>query len=235
MSAERHLAWEGLYNARDLGGLPLRDGGETRWRTTVRADNPERLTKAAWAAVQEYGIRTRIDLRNPDEIKTDICPSGIATIAIALDKVEDREFWDEIDSAGLTVTPLYYKPFLDRFPEQVAKVCTAIAQADGGVLFHCAAGRDRTGLVSLVLLALAGVDPKDIAADYALSHARLEPAWADLNLGDQTAAIEKVLARHNTTGREAIISTLSSLDAAEYLVNAGMTSSDIDALCARLT
>jgi len=61
MTAERHLAWEGCYNARDLGGLRLHGGGETRWGTTVRSDNPERLTGRMWDAVREYGIRTQLD------------------------------------------------------------------------------------------------------------------------------------------------------------------------------
>jgi protein tyrosine/serine phosphatase len=236
MTAERHLAWEGCYNARDLGGLKLRDGGETRWGTTVRSDNPARLSEQTWAAVHEYGIRTLIDLRNPDEIAGEVRPAGITTIAIALDGVEDKEFWDHYGGARLNGTPLYYTPFLERFPARIAEVCTAIAQAEpGGVMFHCAAGRDRTGLVSLILLGLAGVEPDEIAADHALSTDRLKPAWADLNLGDQTAAIERLLAKHNTTGRESLLATIAAVDPAEYLSNAGMTSADIDALRARLT
>jgi protein tyrosine/serine phosphatase len=237
MTAERHLAWEGCYNARDLGGLKLRDGGETRWGSMVRSDNPARMTEAGWAAAREYGIRTRIDLRNPDEIAADACRSGITTVTIALDDPMDEEWWSQYGHRGSHIygTPLYYTPFLDRFPHQVAKVCTAIAQAEpGGVLFHCAAGRDRTGLISLILLSLADAEPEEIAADHALSTDRLRPAWVELNLTDQTPAIEQVLARNNTTAREALLATIAAFDAAEYLAKAGLTSDDIAALRDRL-
>jgi protein tyrosine/serine phosphatase len=102
-------------------------------------------------------------------------------------------------------------------------------------MFHCAAGRDRTGLISLILLGLAGVEPEEIVADHALSTDRLKPAWVDLNLGDQTSAIERLLTKHNTTGRESLLATIAAVDPEKYLSNAGMTSADIAALRARLT
>ena len=66
-------------------------------------------------------------------------------------------------------TPLYYRPFMDRFPEQIERVLDAIEQAPpGGVLFHCVGGRDRTGLIAIAALTVAGVAPEVIADDYAL-------------------------------------------------------------------
>jgi protein-tyrosine phosphatase len=237
MTAERHLAWEGCYNVRDLGGLKRRGGGETRWGTLVRSDNPERMPEAMWSAVREYGIRTRIDLRNPDEMLSNATPAGITKITIALEDPADKQWWSHYGRRGSPVygTPIYYTSFLEHFPQQVAKVCTAIARAEpGGVLFHCAAGRDRTGLIALVLLSLADVEPEEIAADHALSTDRLKPSWAELNLEDQTPAIEKVLAQYNTTARESILATIAALNASEYLTKAGLTSDDISALRDRL-
>src|SRR6185295_17838171 len=62
----RHLDWEGVFNARDLGGLPTVDGGTTRSGALVRSDSPIRLTEAGWRSLHAYGIETIVDLRDPD-------------------------------------------------------------------------------------------------------------------------------------------------------------------------
>ena len=237
MTADRHLPWEGCYNARDLGGLPLLDGGETRWGTTFRSDNPQRLTAGSWQHANDLGIRTVIDLRASHENRPDSRPTDMVSLNIVLNDESDTEFWDHWGPNGtnLICTPLYHAAFLDRYPHKIAEVCAAIARAEpGGVLFHCAAGRDRTGLISVVLLHLVGVEPEAIAADYSLSTERLAPAWADLDIDDETMAIEKSITERNTTARETVLNTLASLDSARYLRNSGLTSADIDALRARL-
>jgi protein-tyrosine phosphatase len=237
MTVDRHLPWDNCYNIRDLGGVRRVAGGETRWGAMVRADSPERLTPAGWAAAWDYGIRTVIDLRNEGEIQPDSRPSEFTTVSVPLDGEQDKEFWDIWGVTGnlLTCTPLYYTPFLDRKPERVAAAVTAIARAQpGGVMFHCAAGRDRTGLISLVLLALAGAEPEEIAADYMMSTQRLEQAWMDLGLGDQTAGIEKLVASHGTTAREALLKTLGNLDVEPYLLAADVHPDDIAVIRHRL-
>ncbi len=181
MTIDRHLDWDGCFNARDLGGLRTGDGRETRWGAIVRADSLDHLTPSGWSALQAYGIRTVVDLRNDTEIPTDTGPrpTGLATVHVPLDDVEDTAFWQYCWDNDLDGSPLYYQPFLDRKAERCAAALAAIAQAaPGGVVFHCGIGRDRTGLISLLLLALVGVEPEEIAADYELSNARLGPAWA---------------------------------------------------------
>ncbi|GAB3904779.1 hypothetical protein GCM10029964_099060 [Kibdelosporangium lantanae] len=161
----------------------------------------------------------------------------MVSLNIVLHDEDDAEFWDHWGPNGtnLVCTPLYYRAFLDRYPDRIAEVFTAIARAEpGGVLYHCAAGRDRTGLISLVLLHLVGVEPEAIAADHSLSTERLAPAWADLGMADETMAIEKSITERDTTARESILNTLSGLDSAEYLRNSGLTSTDVEALRARL-
>src|SRR5690242_17567932 len=106
MTVERHQAWDGCYNARDLGGLKRRDGSETRWGTTFRSDNPERLTEAAWAEVHERGIRTIIDLRGSYEVKPDRRPADITSLNIVMDDESDQEFWEHLNSTWLSSTPL---------------------------------------------------------------------------------------------------------------------------------
>lgn len=84
--------------------------------------------------------------------------------------------WEAARDAGFGVgTPLYYRPFLDAKPGRIAAVLTAIARVHGGVIFHCGAGRDRTGLISLLLLSIAGVTPEAIVADYELTLGQLAP------------------------------------------------------------
>ena len=168
----RHLAWEGCFNVRDLGGLRTTDGSRTRWGRVVRADSLETLTASGWAALSAHGVRTVIDLRNDDEIGVDVAPrpAAVTTVHLPLDGSDDREFWDTWDSGPQFATPLYYGPHLQRFPERSAAVLSAIARAaPGGVVFHCASGRDRAGQVSMLLLALVGVAVEEIAADYAMS------------------------------------------------------------------
>lgn len=185
---QRHLDWEGCFNVRDLGGLRTTDGRETRWGRVVRADALDGLTAAGWAALSAYGVGTVIDLRNDDELSADVAPrpASVRTLRLPLDGSEDREFWNIWDSGPQFGTPLYYRPHLERFPERSAAVIAAIARAEpGGVAFHCGGGRDRAGQVTMLLLALVGVAPDDIATDYALSAERLPARYAARGEEDQ--------------------------------------------------
>jgi protein-tyrosine phosphatase len=215
---ERALAWEGCSNVRDLGGLPTAGGRETAFRAVVRGDSPDQLTAAGWAALNEHGIRTIVDLRNDDELGAK--PAGLEYVHVPLDGVEDAEFWGEWASGPQFGTPLYYRPHLERFPERNARAVAAIACAEpGGVLVHCVGGRDRTGQITMLLLALAGVSPEEIAADYCLS-----------GQGEGDA----FLAEHGTSATDVIVATLAELDVEAYLLAAGATDADLAALRRRM-
>jgi protein-tyrosine phosphatase len=234
----RHLAWDGCFNARDLGGLPLAGGGTTRWRAVVRADALDGLTPAGWDALRAYGVRTVIDLRNDDE--RGACavgpPPGLTTLHLPLDGTEDREFWDVWDSGPQFGTPLYYRPHLERLPERSAAVLAAIAHADpGGVVVHCAGGRDRTGQITMLLLALAGVEPDAIAADYALSTERVTARCTALGRPDDGPLLESFLTERGTSAAAVITETLAKLDVEATLRTAGLTDTDLAALRRRLT
>lgn len=234
---DRHLCWDGYYNARDLGGLRTCDGRETRWGAVVRSEAPHLLTAGGWSALYAHGIRTIIDLRNADEIKSDVAtrPAALPTVRIPLEAAEDVEFWAGRVIPGQFGTPVYYRPFLDHFPHRIAGVLGAIAQArPGGVLVHCAQGRDRTGLVTLVLLALVDVVAEDIAADYVMSGQRLTPLFDRLGQQDQAPVIEAYLAGAGTSAQEIIISTLADLNAEAYLRSAGLDEGALAALRSRL-
>jgi protein-tyrosine phosphatase len=256
LGAGRAVRWEGWHNARDLGGLPTADGAVTRFGQLIRSADPRFITAAGWAAARDAGVRVVIDLRNPDEVEPGAMatvsqgagmfvvpatpgaaarPEEIRTRLIPLDDIDDVGLWRRLNSEGLNGTPLYFGPFLEAKPERVAAVMTAIARAEnGGVVFHCGAGRDRTGLISLLLLALAGVAPEAIAADYELSFGQLGPLYAALGVERDEPDIDEYLSERGTTVSETITSLIRDLDVDGYLAAAGVSEADIGALRDRL-
>ena len=221
---KRVLNWDGCKNVRDLGGLSTGDSRTTCFGAVVRSDTPSRLTEAGWSALHEYGIRTIITLRTNGmkEDELDFTPPypGLAVIQAPIEDVTDEEFVQQWASTELWSTPLYYRDALQRWPKRHAAVISAIARAQpGGVLFHCIRGHDRTGIISLLLLSLAGVTPDEILADYALS---VDPER------------EELLARENTSTREVLLGTLGGLDIESYLVGGGTSKNDLATVRKRL-
>lgn len=242
-------------NARDLGGLPTRDGGVTRFGAFVRSADLRFVTRAGWRAARAAGVRTVVDLRNEDEIRrptsrssarsagsgqstataSTVTPAGIRRIEVPLDDVQDTEFWRYIDREGLNGSPLYFRPFLRHKADRCAAALSALALAGPGcVLFHCGAGRDRTGLITLLLLSLADVEPEAIADDYRLSTQALKPLFALLGEPDQGPGIESSLERRGTTLRAAVLDVLDRFDAESYLLDAGVAPADLHAIRARI-
>nr|CTQ95855.1 protein tyrosine/serine phosphatase [Kibdelosporangium sp. MJ126-NF4] len=213
----RDLDWPGLVNVRDLGGLPTADGNRTRMRAVVRADAPERLTPDGWTALREYGVRTIVDLRNDDERTGMPDLDGIDVLSVPLDPLDDKEFWNRWGN-GLHGTALYFQPYLERFPHLPWAALSAIARArPGGVLVNCAAGRDRTGLVVILLLAMAGVPAEVIADDYEASSARLSASAAARGMMDIEPAIAALVTEHGTTSRELVLDIVRRLDIGRYV------------------
>jgi protein tyrosine/serine phosphatase len=236
-AADRHLEWRGCFNTRDLGGLPTVQGGRTRFGRIVRSDSLATLEASGWAALEDYGIRTVVDLRNDDEVSADAAPrpDSIETVHVALDVKEDREFWNVWESGPQFATPLYYRPHLERFPERSAAVVRAIARAGpGGVAFHCVGGRDRAGQVAMLVLVLAGVEPEAIAGDHGLSSERLRPLYRARGQADQQPEIEAYLRQQGTTAGEAIVATLAALDVEAALLAGGLEAADVERLRERL-
>lgn len=235
MPANRDLDWEGCCNARDLGGLRTADGRTIRWGAVVRSEAPDALTPAGWSALAAHGIRTIVDLRNDDERGNPDGPrpEGVTTVHVPLDDRADAEYWERW--GPLDGTPLFFRPFLEHKAERCAAALAAVAGAGpGGVLVHCAGGRDRTGLVCLLLLALAGVEPGDIADDYEASTERLRALYERLGFGDVAARVDALVARHGTTVRAAVLDTLASLDAEATMRAAGLGDGEVAALRERL-
>jgi len=194
----------------------------------IRADGPDRLTAGGWDAFRAHGVRTVLDLRDPTELIDGFePPAGITWVSLPLEDDPDPEFWATWRDSGLWATPLYYGPFIERWPERCAEVVRAVVAADpGGVLVACGRGRDRTGLAVLLLLAAVGVLPEAIAADYALSQGTDEAGESQL--------IDELLRRHDTTAEQAILDTLAALDIVSVLRAAGLTPRELSSLRDRL-
>lgn len=243
---KRDLAWDGLLNARDLGGHPTEDGGETRWSSVVRADSVRQLTDEGWQAVVDYGVRTVVDLRSDEELAEDP-PAELPVEAVHVSFFGDRpDVFEEVEAASAAAadhaeaTREVYLIFLEHFRTNVAAAIRAVANApEGGVVVHCHGGKDRTGMVSAFLLRLAGVPINEIAADYSLSEERLRTRHEEWFA---QAADEQELERLHRISRTPASSMREVLEELErrygsiagYLEAGGATDEELERARARL-
>jgi protein-tyrosine phosphatase len=170
------LPLAGAYNVRDLGGHPSTGGGSVCYGRFLRGDSPHNLTDADIRLLLDYGVRTVIDLREPEEAAQD--PGRLHGVSGV--RVHQVPLLAELAPALGGVLPSE----LGETYLLCARHCTAAlkrvfellaAEDRGAVLFHCAVGKDRTGIVAALLLELAGVPRKAVLADYAASGSFLKP------------------------------------------------------------
>ncbi|GGA65650.1 hypothetical protein GCM10011490_15370 [Pseudoclavibacter endophyticus] len=250
----RAVDWDGFYNARDLGGLPTRDGGVTLTGAFVRSADLRFATEAGLEAAREAGVRTVVDLRNAFETRPVArsaweeranayrvpatreaeLPDGVFGIRVPLDNTSDRVFWDRMREERRLGNPRFFRPVIEQQPQRVVAVLRAIAASPDAVVYHCAVGRDRTGLVTFALLSLADVEPEAIADDYAESAEELGPFFSRLDFPDPKEVIEASLAEHGLTVRTAVLEELDGFDPWTALTRAGLTEAELQGLRARL-
>jgi protein-tyrosine phosphatase len=169
-SYPRHIALEGAVNVRDLGGYRAVDGRTIRWRSLFRADDLSRLSRPDRAVVRTLGIATVIDLRSRAEVEmdrfpVDEIPVGFHHLPLVADLPPFEEF-----RGGPEVFASHYLDIARQSGRHIATAIEIVAQPQScPVIVHCAAGKDRTGVLVAVLLALLGVPDDTIAEDYALS------------------------------------------------------------------
>ena len=200
-----NLDWSGCRNVRDLGGLPTLDGRRIRAAALVRSDKHDHLTAAAIQAVRAGGIGCVLDLRWSRECEAHPSP------------FVDDAFYRHVpmlnDVLDYAPPPDTYAPMLDHNRQRIGAAFRAVADAPpGGVVVHCHAGKDRTGVLVALLLTVAGVGAHTIAEDYA---------------------------RTDACSAQTMLNTLAHLDrhyggAASYLTEAGVAAEALSAVRDRL-
>ncbi|PWU43862.1 tyrosine protein phosphatase [Micromonospora globispora] len=199
------IDWSGCRNVRDLGGLPTLDGQRIWAGALVRSDRHDHLTAGAIQAVRAGGIGCVLDLRWRRECETHPSP------------FVDDAFYRHVpmlnDVLDYVPPPDTYAPMLDHNRQRIGAAFRAVAEAPpGGVVVHCHAGRDRTGVLVALLLSVAGVGADTIAEDYA---------------------------RTEACSPQTMLDTLAHLDrhyggAASYLTEAGVAAGALSAVRERL-
>ena len=250
MQRSRDLLWDGLLNVRDLGGHPTEDGDETRYDSIIRADSVRQLSDQGWTALVDYGVKTIIDLRANEELEADP-PAELPVEVLHIPFFEThtsewKEIEAELESAARaapdvpTATREVYLIFLEHFGRNVATAIRAVADApEGGVVIHCAGGKDRTGLLTALLLHVAGVDIEEIAADYALSEERLRPRheqWFAEAESDEELERMQRMAQTPAASIEGVFAELARRHGSVegYLRDTGLTDAELDRARARL-
>lgn len=166
MNYPRRLPLNGTYNTRDLGGYPIQNGGITRYGVFLRSDLGEGMTERDFSLLKEYRVDTVIDLRAPDECERE--PDDFA-------KLSGVRYYNCPFSAGNRL-PVSREDFAVIYGEilscheDMRRTFSLLAASEGCALYHCAAGKDRTGVISALLLLLAGVSVSDVLADYQVSY-----------------------------------------------------------------
>ncbi len=162
----KRIAIGNLMNLRDLGGYPIVGGGNTRYGVFLRSDAPISLTNEDKQKLLEMGIRDTIDLRSQEE--TEKQPSSLNHVSdFSYHHCPLSGYFQFFTSED--EIPHSYMEFVER-KDTVKNIMLIVANAPNGVLYHCAVGKDRTGVISAILLLLAGVGVDDILADYQVSY-----------------------------------------------------------------
>ena len=225
MTSRSHVL-EGSYNVRDLGGLVTRDGKYVRKGLMLRSDYPA-FAEVDISTVSKLGLRTVVDLRGGSEVEYE---------RVAWEKDHGVEYQRSSIIANVESSwHASYPSYLTRRPETVvAAVRRVLDPSSQPVLFHCAAGKDRTGVVAALVLSVLGVPDEEIVADYVLSEASVASVLA--RLGDAppyrtrlaSTTVEDQLPRAEVMTE--FLAALGELGGAEnWLLAHGMTAEEIGA------
>jgi protein-tyrosine phosphatase len=220
---------------RDLGGLTCGDSQIARGRL-VRASVIGTLSDAGRAAVRAHGIRTVIDLRGDDEVAETPSPYAPGTT------------YRRVPLTALRIMALHDSAHAGTLADELRRIAvrhggladavSAIAKSEPGILMHCVAGRDRTGIVVATLLAALGVPDDEVVADYAASDIELAVEYArfkDAN-PDRAGAVDEGVSKRGWVMEEVLTTLrLAFGGAAAYLRNAGVTQAELAAIRAKLT
>ena len=169
----QHVHFEACFNFRDLGGYGTRDGREVRRGLLYRADSLHRLSTDDLARLARLGIRTVIDLRSATEL------ARYGRVPRHGDRTSRHvPFEEAADGSHLRPRADQYLAIALSRGDRLALALQLLTDEDGPVVFHCMGGKDRTGILAALLLAVLGVPDQTIGADYTLTERSLDRAFA---------------------------------------------------------
>jgi protein-tyrosine phosphatase len=215
-AVDRAIAFATVFNVRDLGGLPTEDGRVVRRGRVFRADGVDRLDGEDLEVARTLGLRTVIDLRTFGEIERSTFPAQ--RLAVAWHHLPILEgMWSEQDlvptSGAVDFLRQRYLDMLVEGRDSIVRALELVAD-EGPVLFHCAAGKDRTGVLAAVVLGLVGAAPEVIAEDYHLSAAAMDSFvdWLALEHPEWRDAMSSQPPEYLAAPPEAMLGLLTEVD-----------------------
>ncbi len=247
---QRTIDLDGCLNFRDLGGYPTADGRAVRWRALFRSDGLHHISARDVARLRdELRIGEVIDLRSSAELRND-GQGPLAREAVrfhhlplfdgAADRMRDAGGEPASrDPGAMTLAERYF--FLAELAKQpIARILTVLAETEHPAIYHCAAGKDRTGVVSAIVLSLLGVRDEVIVADYAASRENLDAIIERLMTSKGYEVMFSALPPDTMHAEpETMISFLAQLHGkygsmAGYAADAGVAADVVERLHARL-
>jgi protein tyrosine/serine phosphatase len=252
VSDTRWLPLTGAENVRDLGDLPLVKGGVTRRGVLLRGDTLQELTADDVALLRAMGLRTVIDLRTPMEADMEGRgllagePIAYTNLPFIPDEMlvpgNDRARQIVVAERRETDRVAHYLNYLKYAGDRVLEAVRIMAAPDGPpALFHCAAGKDRTGVLAAMVLDAVGVERDAVVADFALTNERLDRVAGRLRRMPTYANYTGGLSQDDMSADpQTIADVMASLDAdhggaAGWLLSAGLTPAELERLRAALT
>jgi protein tyrosine/serine phosphatase len=176
--SQRLLDLVGAYNFRDLGGYPTADGRRTRWGRVFRSDTLQELTDSDLDVLRSLGLATIVDLRTPSEVERDGRgilagePVRYINLSVLQEEAGERIAAPPAANQDMGARYLWY---LETGERSLATALSLVADDTAHPLvFHCAAGKDRTGVLAALVLGCLGVVREAIVADYLETAARLD-------------------------------------------------------------
>lgn len=222
-------------NIRDLGGYETDQGQVTRFGCLLRGGTLQKLEAEEWDRLRSYGVRTILDLRSSAEIAAnpDGVPEGMEWYHCPMQKAQIDET-DILVSAEKafqgSLTEGYYGMLMQNGDLLAAAIKTLVASLEkGAVLFHCSAGKDRTGVLASSILYLCGISAEDIIADYEVSYTYNKRGMEKMLLLLEPAARENLLPYlcSNAENMEKQVTSYREVNLADYLGQYGLTGEEI--------
>jgi protein-tyrosine phosphatase len=241
----RLVELEAVHNFRDLGGYPARDGTITRWNRLYRADGLHRLSTADIEVVRQLGLHTVVDLRSDAEIeKWGTFPREAIEVTFAHHPVIDYS-WDitgREDDSDHDFLVWAYGEMLQAGAPRFAQAIESLAQPGAlPAVFHCAAGKDRTGLVAALVLESLGVPRSVVLADYELTVDGIERmrSWAlrfDAELAAGLADVPSAFMAALPSALGELLDTLAAEHGTvqDYVRSIGVSQAALDSLATQL-